>query len=294
MKTILALDTSPASRTALEEIAWRPAPDGSSFEVLSVVEPSHAWTTSEVAQETARRAEEVVQSGVERLRSAGKTATGATATGDPKAVILDHARSGAADFIVLGSHGVSALSHFLLGNVAAAVARYAPCSVEVVRAAAAGPNRGAMKILLATDGSESSERAARSIPARPWPEATQIRVLSAVELSLPTARAFLEAPFFDSAYLANARAEAMQRSQDAIAKALEILSPAPLSASESLSVLPDRPTAIILREAAEWGADLIVLGSHGRHGVDRFLLGSVSEAVATHAHCSVEVIRNAE
>jgi nucleotide-binding universal stress UspA family protein len=46
-----------------------------------------------------------------------------------------------------------------------------------------------------------------------------------------------------------------------------------------------------LSEAAEWEADLIVVGSHGRRGVNRFLLGSVSEAVALHANCSVEIIR---
>jgi nucleotide-binding universal stress UspA family protein len=53
------------------------------------------------------------------------------------------------------------------------------------------------------------------------------------------------------------------------------------------------PQELILKEAADWGADLIVLGSHGRRGFSRFLLGSVSEAVASHAPCSVEVIRQA-
>jgi nucleotide-binding universal stress UspA family protein len=47
----------------------------------------------------------------------------------------------------------------------------------------------------------------------------------------------------------------------------------------------------ILDEAERWGADLIVLGSHGYNGWQRFLLGSVSHAVATHAHCSVEIVR---
>ena len=48
---------------------------------------------------------------------------------------------------------------------------------------------------------------------------------------------------------------------------------------------------VILDEAKAWDADLIVLGSHGYKGWQRFLLGSVSQAVATHAHCSVEIVR---
>jgi nucleotide-binding universal stress UspA family protein len=48
---------------------------------------------------------------------------------------------------------------------------------------------------------------------------------------------------------------------------------------------------VILDEAEKWGADLIMLGSHGYSGWQRFLLGSVSYAVATHAHCSVEIVR---
>ena len=83
----------------------------------------------------------------------------------------------------------------------------------------------------------------------------------------------------------------MTRAQDAIAREQRILSAAGLSTSESVSVLLDPPKTIILNEAAEWGADMIVLGSHGDHGIDRLLLGSTSEAVATHAECSVEVIR---
>ena len=65
----------------------------------------------------------------------------------------------------------------------------------------------------------------------------------------------------------------------------------PISTSESISVLVESPKKIILDEAGQWGADLIFAGSHGRRGLDRFLLGSVSEAVALHAPCSVEVVR---
>lgn len=288
MKILLAMDTSPASTAALDEIAARQWPAGSSFEVLSVVEPSHLWTTSEVPQEAARRAQEVVESAVAQLRSKGHEASGTVLSGDPKTVIMDLARTWCADFIVVGSHGGSAITRLILGNVAANVLRYAPCSVEIVRSRV---NLGRTRVLLATDGSASSEKAARSIAERPWPAGTAFRVLSAVELILPATRALLEPPFVDSAFIESARVEAMQRSQDAIARAMEILAGTGGDLSESISVLLDTPRAIIIEEANRWGADLIVLGSHGHSGVERFLLGSVSEGVALHAVCSVEIIR---
>ena len=52
------------------------------------------------------------------------------------------------------------------------------------------------------------------------------------------------------------------------------------------------PKLVILEEAEKFGADLIVVGSHGYGFVERFLLGSVSQAVAVHAKCSVEIVRN--
>jgi len=290
MKILFAMDSSSASQVALEEIVARPWPAGSSFDVVSVIEPSHLWTTSEVALEAAREAEQVVERAVARLCSNGHPATATTFSGDPKTAILDRARSKGADFLIVGSHGVSAMTRFLLGSVAATVLRYAPCSVEVVRARSKSRGEN-MKVLLATDGSECSEQAARSIAERPWPAGTEVSVLSAVELILPATRALLQPPLIHSAFIDAVRVEAMQRAQDAIAQARQILSAAALNVSESVSVLLDPAKTIILDEAAAWRADLIVLGSHGRHGVDRFLLGSVSEAVAMHAGCSVEVIR---
>jgi nucleotide-binding universal stress UspA family protein len=51
------------------------------------------------------------------------------------------------------------------------------------------------------------------------------------------------------------------------------------------------PRSAIVDEASEWGADLIVMGSHGRTGLKRLLLGSVAGSVVSHAPCSVEVVR---
>src|SRR6185503_3115075 len=86
------------------------------------------------------------------------------------------------------------------------------------------------------------------------------------------------------------QSEETQRMRDAALTAKKTITSAELKAS--LAVAIGHPKAVIVDEANAWGADLIVIGSHGRRGVDRILLGSVSEAVAMHAHCSVEVIRD--
>jgi len=291
MKILLAIDASDASQAALKETGCRPWPAGSSIEVLNVMEPAHLWSTSETAEEEIQFSKALVARAAEQLRSQGLQACGASVFGHPRTVILDRAKAAGADMVMVGSHGASAVTKFLLGNVAAATVRHAPCSVEVVRAKAGRPSGVARKILLATDGSPSAESAARSVAARPWPEGSEIRVFSVVEFFVPRMQALFEPPFLPSEQVETLRADAMKHAQEAVAAAVEIVSKAGPKVSESVSVLLGGPKNGILEEADNWGADLIVMGSHGRHGLDRFLMGSVSEGVATHANCSVEVIR---
>jgi nucleotide-binding universal stress UspA family protein len=290
MKVLLAIDTSPASQIALEEVAARPWPVGSSFEVISIIEPSHAAATPEGAHQLVRHVEATAENATVCLRSKGWEANGgAMVDNDPKIIIIDRARTIHADLVVVGSHARSTLGRFLLGSVALTVLRHAPCSVEIVRAKAGRKeDPQAFKVLLATDGSECSTLAASSIAERPWPAGAAIRTLSAAEITLPARSALLELPFLASA-IENARAEGITRSRNAVAAAKKILSGAIVTVSEPSA--EDGAKNAILTEAAEWGADLIVLGSHGRHGFDRFQLGSVSEAVAMHAQCSVEITR---
>jgi nucleotide-binding universal stress UspA family protein len=286
MKILLAIDSSAASEVALNEVAVRPWPPGTTVEVLSVVDPSHISHLPQFVEEVTQRTEELVQRAAERLRSCGMDTTPLVLSGDPKAVIVDRAGHMNADFAVAGSHGFTGVARFLLGSVARAVVRFSPCSVEVVRSSVREKGRRGMKVFLATDGSECSASAAWSIAKRPWPTGTEIRILSVVELAVP----LFQVPYPTSTMEA-LRAEAMQRSQDAIMTAEQILTDASLQTSGTVSVLFDSPKTIIPDEASRWGADLIVVGSHGRRGINRFLLGSISEAVAMHADCSVEVIR---
>ena len=146
-----------------------------------------------------------------------------------------------------------------------------------------------MKILLAVDGSPCSDTAVEEVSRRPWPEGSSIKVLTAFELPTPlTPEAWaLPGNYFEEMDVALGK-QAKNIVDGAIAK----LKPK-FAKTISLDgqVLPGPPRTVILDEAENWGADLIVVGSHGYRAWERFLLGSVSQSVVSHAKCSVEVVR---
>ena len=83
-----------------------------------------------------------------------------------------------------------------------------------------------------------------------------------------------------------------EQAKDLVEKAADKLRAAKFDVSTEL--VEGDPKSQIIDVANEWHADMIVLGSHGRTGLSRFLIGSVSQAVVRHAHCSVEIIRTAQ
>ena len=81
------------------------------------------------------------------------------------------------------------------------------------------------------------------------------------------------------------------RAAEALERAAQVFRDAGIDNIESSGPLMGDPKAVVLDESKEWSADILVLGSHGWRGLDRFMMGSVSESIAMHAHCSVEIIR---
>lgn len=285
MKVVLALDTSSASAAVLETAVSRPWPPRSFFEVVSVAEPSLAWTTAKALLEAESRAQHVVADAIARFKRDGLHLTGAVFSGNPRRILLQRARALSADLVMTGS-GADPGQFF--GGTRMGLLRYAPCSVEFVRLKK-GHNPGGLKIVLATDGSCCAERAAQSIAARPWPPGTSVRILNVPELMLPSAPR-LGAELADSGWIESVHTEAILQAHRAVARAREILESSGLSISESISSRVASPKLVISEEAAKWHADLIVLGARGQGG-DHLLTGSVAEAVAMRAECSVAVIR---
>lgn len=296
MKLLVAIDASQPSCEVVSEVARRPWPAGTTVCVLHVIDWPQLPSGELLVEGYRHSAETLVESACAKLAKAGLKAKGKVIDGHPRSDVAQYAGEWGADLALVGSQGAGGLARFLMGSTAQAVLRNAPCAVEIVRRPAPQPAPGSagMKLLVATDGSECSIAAVRSIAQRPWPAGSQVRVISVIPVipgvggSDPVSPLYLPSDMFGTL-----QEEARRRAEEAVARASKILREAGMPPVQSAFPIGDaRP--VILDEAKEWGADLIVAGSHGYRGVDRLMLGSVSESVAMHAHCSVEVIRDSK
>lgn len=148
-----------------------------------------------------------------------------------------------------------------------------------------------MKILIATDGSEFSETVVKeSCELFRNSEKVVVKIVSAFEPPMMTAAApyFVPAPY-------NPKIEQAMRdaAEQAIAEAERRIREClpDLEIDLATEVLRGSPERAVIEEAEKWGADLIVVGSHGYGFWERIFLGSVSNAVVHHAPCSVLVVR---
>jgi nucleotide-binding universal stress UspA family protein len=144
-----------------------------------------------------------------------------------------------------------------------------------------------MKILLAIDGSPCSDAAVAEVARRPWPEESSVKVFTVLETPMPPTP---EAWAIPANYYEEIEAALRKHGDNVVSRALQTLKSNKALATDA-ALAPGSPWPVILDEAESWGADLIVVGSHGYSAWKRFLLGSVSQAVVTHANCSVEVVR---
>jgi len=280
MKLLIAVDSEISTEVLVGAVGVRPWPDGTTAHVLSVVVdadvPEEVWREfgygkDAVRHEMERMGKQITSLALERLKDVGIPAEVVVMRGDPRFLIPLFARKWSSDLIFLRAHVRKDLEHWMLGSVARAVVNAAPCTVQIVRNQAkeyAQTLDSVRRVLLATDGSETSIVAAHALAERPWPEGSEFRIVS------------VEEPWvFKPSSMS-----------EAVSSAERVLASAGLEATGA--VFSGSPKQIILEEAQKWAADLIVVGSHGRRGFKRFLLGSVSEAVAMNAHCSVVVVRD--
>jgi len=147
-----------------------------------------------------------------------------------------------------------------------------------------------MKILLAVDGSACSDAAVGEVARRPWPEGSEIKIISVFE---PPVMPAPEIWALSDHYFQELERAGQEQARAIVERAVKHFGADRVKALNiTTDVIKGYPKDVIIYEAEQWGADLIVVGSHGYRGLTRLWLGSVSLAVASHAKCSVEIVRS--
>ena len=295
MRILVAIDGSDSASLAVDlvaDVAW---PGGTTIRVVEAIETGAAlfggpWPTLALVQadelEARLRlgANATVQEAQARLTRPGLAVESAVLHGRPAAAIVDDARRMAADLIVVGSRGHGTIEAMLLGSVSAEVIDHAMTPVLVARC------RRIDRVVLAWDGSTSASRAAELL--RRWPifARSSVRVLSVADIEVPWWSGF---PETDSPELIPIYLDAVDASRsrhDLLASEMTVKLQAAGLTAEADRREGDAATEI-LAAAQAFKADLILLGTRGRTGVARLVLGSVARNVLHHASSSVLVVR---
>jgi len=188
------------------------------------------------------------------------------------------------DLIVLGSHGRSGVSRFVLGSVSQQVLHHVSCSVRISRHAL-HPQERSIRLLIGTDGSNNARTMVQAVVARTWPAGTEARVIGVLDSGISLAAAGT----LEGAIPVAIEEESRSRMSKTVHEAQQDFEKGGLRATHQ--VLAGNPCEVLLAEAEKWAADCVFVGARGLNGVERLLLGSVSTQVASHAHCSVEIVR---
>ncbi len=146
-----------------------------------------------------------------------------------------------------------------------------------------------MKVLATTDGSEFSLEALRRLGTLLPREGTEVLLLTVFPSPGGGALTMIGPPYIDYTELS---AQIRQEAEGIAAQGAKVLQDQGFRVEAE--VREGDPASIILDRAAEAHTDVIVVGSHGRSGIARFFLGSVSSRVVSHAPCSVLVIKHTQ
>ena len=219
---------------------------------------------------------------------AGETtveATTAVREGDPAETILEYADAAHADLIVMGTHGRTGVDRVVSGSVTEHVTRLSAVPVFTVRGDETPAPTTYGRIVLPTDGSDCAEAAVdRAITLAQAFDAV-VDVVSVVDVNTVAAQS----------ELTNARLvidELETQAQAGIDRVTDRLREAGVAGETA--VVQATPATGIADYATESGGDLIVMGTHGRSGIGRFLLGSTTERLIRHAPVPVLSVRARE
>lgn len=196
--------------------------------------------------------------------------------GSPARIVLDQAEKADADLVVMGARGRGRLAELVLGSVSHRVLAHGTRTTLIVK----GPPKRIRRALIAIEGRQDAQMIHDWLTAHPFRDPVELSVLTVVP-SLQLADPYNMASFEAWADIAMRAAEDLVKTT-----ATSLMGP---SATVAVEVLSGDPAQMVATRSSEF--DLLIIGSHGRRGVDRFLLGSVSHGIVHRAACPVLVVR---
>lgn len=286
-KILLSTDSSEFSEGAVREAIKLAKKCSTRLSVLSVVEtnPELATLAPQIIEKAGKAAREHLAAVQRSAQSEGVECDTLVREGEePYRAIVAEAAKQKSSTIVMGRRGRTGLKKLMMGSVTARVIGHAPCSVLVVPKAA----RLELKnIVVATDGSAFSAAAASEAVAVAKRNGAVLTIVSVVpsEFMPPTD---IELTMNQRELVADQEMKEAEKNAKTVKEAAQRE-----NVSARAFVLSGRPSDAIIQTAQEQKADLIVLGSHGRTGVERLLMGSVAERVIVLAPCAVLVVKGA-
>lgn len=285
-RILVATDFSEGAQRAVRRATRLPLAADATIHILHVL-PEPGWRSQRIDAFLRRSARKVLAgvaaqaSRMAKVNLSGVRITSALVQGKPSAGIVQRARGMKADLIVVGRHGQRSFRRLLIGSTAQRVVQRSDAPVLIVRRPPVGPY---LQPLVALDDSPAARRAFRTMLRIVGPDTRSVHVARAFELPHP------EAMRRPGALAADIRRYATEIEDSARRRAERLLAahcPARLACHLHVRRGPARDA--ILREADRRGADLLVLGTHGRSGVRRAMFGSVAESVIQHARVDVLV-----
>jgi nucleotide-binding universal stress UspA family protein len=299
MKILIGYDGTKGADLALDDLRRAGLPREAEALVISVAKPSFMLSGPGsldmiIARDSIigmKQALTVAENAVGSIRSdfPGWEVEATVIPGSPSESIIVKADEWGADLLVVGSHGHTMLGSFFLGSVSQTVVAHAHCSARVARLRShkqmADPD-SPVRMIIGVDGSPGAEAAVRAVTSRQWPQGSEARVVYGL-WSMPLVYEEMEPHVATQA--AEWSEKARRVAEEIVDSAVEQLKDTGLVTTTIFK--EEEPKRLLLSEVESWDADCVFVGARGLSRLQRLLLGSVSMALATRAHCSVEVVR---
>jgi nucleotide-binding universal stress UspA family protein len=280
-RILVPTDGSPGSERAFEVAATLASTHDATVHVLSVVDehgPTGDWDYDGDSP-----AEAFIESQADHVDTENLSVTAAVREGVVHDAVLDYGDESNIDLIVMGTHGRTGVRRFLLGSVTEKVVRLADVPVLSVKADAEPGTVSFDDILLPTDGSSGAEAALEPAGALASATDATVHLVSVVD----TRSLGIDV---GSSVIVD---ELESVATDAVGDASDRLSGMGVETVET-AITHGVPYRAILDAIEEADADLVVIGTHGRTGIDRYLLGSVAEKLVRTSPVPVMTVRSSD